>query len=102
MRCFRFLIFRRIFVPMKLDTKYKVRAMAGEHIIVMPGSYGVDMTRVVALNPTSLYLWNALEGKEFETADVARLLAEEYEIDGATAERDAAKWVDQLRDCGIL
>lgn len=87
---------------MKLDPKYKVREMAGEHIIVMPGNYGVDMTRVVALNPTSLYLWNVLVGKEFETADVADLIVKEYEIDRETAVRDAEKWVAQLRDCGIL
>ncbi len=87
---------------MKLDAKYKVREMAGEHIIVMPGSYGVDMTRVVALNPTSLYLWNALQGKEFEAADVAYLLVTEYDVDTETARRDAEKWIEQLRTCGII
>lgn len=87
---------------MKLDAKYKVREMAGEHIIVMPGSYGVDMTRVVALNPTSLYLWNALQGKEFEAADVANLLVAEYDVDDETARRDAEKWIEQLRTCGII
>lgn len=87
---------------MKLDAKYKVREMAGEHIIVMPGNYGVDMTRVIALNPTSLYLWNALEGKEFDVQQVADLLVAEYEVDAATALRDAEAWVEQLHSCRIL
>lgn len=87
---------------MKISNQYKVREMAGEHIIVMPGRYGVDMTRVVALNATSLYLWEALAEREFDLDEVARLLTENYEIDAETARRDAEKWIEQLAACGIL
>lgn len=87
---------------MKISNQYKVREMAGEHIIVMPGRYGVDMTRVVALNATSLYLWEALAEREFDLDEVARLLTESYEIDAETARRDAEKWIEQLAACGIL
>ena len=87
---------------MKISEKYKVREMAGEHIIVMPGRYGADMTRVVALNPTSLYLWEQLAGREFDLEEVARLLVAQYEIDPETARTDAEKWVEQLHKCGIL
>lgn len=87
---------------MKISEKYKVREMAGEHIIVMPGRYGADMTRVVALNATSLYLWEQLAGREFDLEEVARLLVAQYEIDPETARTDAEKWVEQLHKCGIL
>lgn len=87
---------------MKISKQYKVREMAGEHIIVMPGRYGVDMTRVVALNATSLYLWEKLAEREFELDEVVRLLTDRYEIDTETAKRDAEKWVEQLASCGIL
>ena len=87
---------------MKISEKYKVREMAGEHIIVMPGRYGADMTRVVALNATSLYLWEQLAGREFDLDEVVRLLVAQYEIDPETARTDAEKWVEQLHKCGIL
>ena len=87
---------------MKISEKYKVREMAGEHIIVLPGRYGADMTRVVALNATSLYLWEQLVGREFDLEEVVRLLVEKYEIDPETARTDAEKWVEQLHTCGIL
>ncbi len=87
---------------MKISEKYKVREMAGEHIIVMPGNYGVDMTRVVSLNATSLYLWQELQGRDFEVEEVTRLLVEHYEVEEAVAARDAAAWVEQLRSCGIV
>ena len=87
---------------MKIAEQYKVREMAGEHIIVMPGRYGADMTRVVALNPTSLYLWEQLLGREFEIEQVANLLEERYDVAPEIALEDAQKWVEQLKNCGIL
>ena len=87
---------------MKISKQYKVREMAGEHIIVMPGRYGADMTRVVALNATSLYLWEELADREFTTDEVVALLTDRYEIDPETARRDAEKWIEQLTACGIL
>ena len=87
---------------MKIAEQYKVREMAGEHIIVMPGRYGADMTRVVALNPTSLYLWEQLLGREFEIEQVANLLVERYDVAPEIALEDAQKWVEQLKNCGIL
>ncbi len=87
---------------MKLNANYKVREMAGEHIIVMPGRYGADMTRVIALNATSLFLWNQLQGKDFEADEVAQLLVGEYDIDLQTATRDAEGWIRQLCESGIV
>ncbi len=87
---------------MKINEKYKVREMAGEHVVIMQGRYGADMTRVISLNESSLYLWNELQGKEFEVADVAALLVGRYGIDVQTAERDAAAWVEKLATCKLL
>lgn len=54
---------------MKISENFKVREMAGEHVIIMPGRCGADMTRILALNDSSLYLWEALGGKDFTTGD---------------------------------
>lgn len=87
---------------MKIDPKYKVREMAGEHIVVMPGRFGADMTRVLALNPSALFLWETLRDREFTAEDAARLLAERYGVDEATALRDAEAWTARLAECGVL
>ncbi|MDE5622056.1 MAG: PqqD family protein [Alistipes sp.] len=87
---------------MKIGEQYKVREMAGEHVIVMPGRYGADMTRVVALNETSCFLWEQLRGRDFTTEEAAQLLTEHYEVDAETALRDAAAWCSQLASCGVL
>lgn len=87
---------------MKILEKYKVREMAGEHVVIMQGRQGVDMTTIISLNESALYLWNALAGKEFTVDDAARLLVEHYAIDAATAARDAEAWVAKLRDCKLI
>ena len=87
---------------MKFKKEYKVRSMAGENIVIMQGTAGSDMTRIISLNDSSLLLWNELQGKEFEVADVANILTSNYEIDADTAARDAQAWVGKLQECGLI
>ena len=87
---------------MRFKEGYKVRSMAGENVVIMQGTAGSDMTRIISLNDSSLLLWNALQGKEFEVADVATLLVDEYEIDLETATADAEAWVAKLEECGLI
>ena len=87
---------------MKFKEGYKVRSIAGENVVIMQGSAASDMTRIISLNDSSLLLWNELQGKEFEVADVANILVESYGIDTDTAERDAAAWVEKLHECSLI
>ena len=58
--------------------------------------------QVIALNETSLWLWNRLQGREFGTDDVRDLLLGEYDVDAETAERDAQAWVARLKTCNLV
>ena len=87
---------------MKFKEGYKIREIAGEHVVIMQGRFGVDMTRVIALHETSLLLWEKLQGKEFEVETVRDLLLENYEIDEQTATTDAKAWVAQLEECKLI
>ena len=87
---------------MKFKAGYKVRSIAGENVVIMQGAAGSDMTRIISLNDSSLFLWNKLQDREFEVADVAAALIEEYEIDTEIAERDAKAWIEKLAECGLI
>lgn len=87
---------------MKIKATYKVREMAGEHIVVMQGRYGADMTKVIALNETSLWLWNQLQGRDFDVDEVCNLLLSHYEVDPEVARRDAAAWIERLETCNLV
>ena len=60
------------------------------------------MTRVIAFNDSARYLWDELRGRDFTSEEAARLLTERFEVDAATALRDAEAWIRKLRDCGML
>ena len=86
---------------MKIKEQYKVREMAGEHVIIMQGKHGSDLTKITSLNQRALYLWNELQGKEFDTEVVADMLVERYGIDKGVATTDAERWIERLRECNI-
>ena len=52
---------------MKIKSQYKVREMAGENVVIMQGKGTSDLTRIISLNESALYLWGEVEGKEFDT-----------------------------------
>ena len=81
---------------MQIKKGLEIREIAGEKVLIMQGNVGASMTRVISFNATAEWLWNTLSGQTFSPDDVARLLIERYQIDAATAEADARKWVDQL------
>ena len=86
---------------MKFKKGYKVREIAGEHVVIMHGRAGSDATRVIALNETALWLWEQLEGRSFTVGEVAGLLVENYGIDAERAAGDAEAWISKLRESGL-
>ncbi|MCR5588735.1 MAG: PqqD family protein [Bacteroidales bacterium] len=82
---------------MRIDERKKVRNVFGENIVIMQSDNTVDMTKVVALNESALLVHDRLVGKDFTVADVARVLTDEYDVDEATALRDAEALVASMR-----
>lgn len=87
---------------MKLKQNYKVRKIAGESVIVRMGTQNVKMTTIISLNPTSEWLWEQLQGVEFDAQKVADLLTAEYEVEAAVALADANVWIESLRKAELV
>ena len=87
---------------MKIDSKVKVRDIAGEKVVIMQGRLGADLTRIIQLNGSSQWLLEQLADRDFEVADVVELLTSRYDVDEQTATTDATAWVEQLREHKML
>lgn len=87
---------------MKIKSQYKVRHVADEDIILVQGRNPGDMTTVIALNETSLFLWNQLKDRDFELSDVTELLMQHYDVEYETARKDAESWVTKLQENNII
>lgn len=87
---------------MKINPNYKIRKIAGETIIVNQGTANVDMTRIISLNASACMLYQALLGQDFTIEDAAKVLEDNYGISYELALRDAGKWVETLKECGVI
>lgn len=87
---------------MRINPEYKVREIAGENVVILQGEYGADMTCIITLNESALLLWNSLLGREFTAKDAADVLIKSYDVEAATALRDAQLWIDKLSECKLL
>lgn len=96
---------------MKIKKGFELHNVCGEHVIVACGEQHIDFSKVISLNESAAYLWNAVAGewdfnnnevvapKDFDAETLANLLLEEYDVDKATAQKDAEdifqKWASE-------
>ena len=86
---------------MKTKKGFVLRNVCGENIIVAEGKENIDFTKIISVNETAAYLWKNVEGKEFDSDTLMSLLINEYEVDDATANKDAKNIAKQWIEAGI-
>lgn len=87
---------------MRRKKGFNLRNVCGERIIVAEGRENIDFSKIISMNESSAYLWDAIDGKDFTTDDLIRLLTKEYEVDEYTARQDAETVVRQWTETGIV
>ena len=87
---------------MKIRNGFKMRQMCGENILTPEGVGQVNFNKLISMNATAAFLWNALQDKDFTVQDMKELLLSEYEVDEPTAARDAQTLADQWSEAGLL
>lgn len=87
---------------MRLDSKYRLREVAGEAVVVRQGRNGADLTRIISLNTSARLLYERLADKDFTEEEAANVLVDAYGIDRDIARTDALKWMEDMRSCGLL
>ncbi len=86
---------------MKATKDMILREVAGEHILVPTGEAAIQFQGVITLNDSGLLIWNRLQEDCTEAQLVDAVLAE-YEIDAETAVADVRKFLEQMKQAGIL
>ncbi|MBQ9639324.1 MAG: PqqD family protein [Bacteroidales bacterium] len=87
---------------MRINSHFKLRRVADDHIVILQGHSAGDTTRVLQLNATAVYLWRQLQDRDFALDEVASLLTTRYEVDSNAAMRDALQWVDLLSQHNLI
>ena len=87
---------------MKTKKGFNLRQVCGENVIVAEGVENIDFSSIISMNESSAYLWNNIQGKEFDNNDLVELLTQEYDVDADTAAKDVEALVAQWLKAGII
>lgn len=87
---------------MKIKNGFVLREMCGENIVTAEGIENINFNKLISLNATAAYLWEALAGKDFTTEDMAGLLVERYGIDMELALKDSENLCNAWKDAGVI
>ena len=86
---------------MKTKDGFILREMCGENIITGEGLEHINFNKLISLNSTAAFLWNAVIGKEFTPESMAPLLVDEYQIDMELALKDSKALCQSWIEAGI-
>ncbi len=84
---------------MRLDPKFLTHETKGEHITV--STAGTRFNGLIRSNPTAAFIIECLK-TETDLAEIIDKMVERYDVDRATAERDAAGLISKLRSIGAV
>ncbi len=77
------------------------RKIGTQYVIVAVGEASKSFNGMISVNGTGGYIWDCLE-KEMTMAELVNALTSYYDIDAATAEKDAKGFVDALKGVGAI
>ena len=87
---------------MKTVEGFTLRTLAKEYILTAENIHQVNFNKLISLHESAAYLWESVQGKEFDADTLADLLVERYEVDRETALRDSEAIVVKWKEAGII
>ena len=87
---------------MKINEGFELRKVCDDYVIVAYGRKNIDFSKVISLNESAAYMWNAVVDKDFTCQDLADLLCKEYDVDAQTALQDVTQIVASWKELGLV
>lgn len=87
---------------MKIKTGFEMRNVCGEKVVIATGLENLDFSKMISLNETAAYLWEAAEGKDFCEAQLVEALCQEYEVSPEQAANDVAALIENWKELGLV
>lgn len=87
---------------MRTKKGFNLRNVCGVNMIIAEGIENIDYSKIISANESSAYLWQNIQGKEFDRQTLTTLLTEQYDVDEATADADAQNLIDQWMKAEII
>ncbi len=79
-----------------------LRTLGDDKILVAESKDLIDFNRLVTLNDSAAYIWQALPAAGFDIDDVVAIIAARYDVDETVARTDARRLLDVWLEAGIV
>ncbi len=79
-----------------------MRKLGRETMLVAESLELIDFNRIISLNESAAYIWEALPDTSFNSKNIEKLLIDRYDVDIETACKDAKELVDMWFEAGIV
>ena len=87
---------------MKTRHGFRLRELGGDYILIGESVELVSFNNLITFNETAAYLWQGVEGKEFDVDTLTQLLLNEYGVTEDIAREDAKATIDDWKKIGII
>ena len=87
---------------MKTKQGFRLRELGGDYILIGESAELVNFNHLITFNEAAAYLWQQVEGKEFDAETLTQLLLAEYEVSEEMARRDAQATLEDWERVGIV
>ena len=87
---------------MKTKKGFRLRELGGDYILIAESEKLVNFNNIITFNETAAYLWQQVQGREFDVETLTQLLLAEYEVTEDIAREDAQATLDDWKEIGII
>ena len=79
-----------------------MRELGGDYILIGESAELVNFNNIISFNEAAAYLWQQVQGREFDVETLTQLLLAEYEVEEDVAREDAQATIDDWKEIGIV
>lgn len=87
---------------MKKKEGFEMRSVCGEKFLMATGVENIDFDRLVVLNETAAFLWEAMGDAEFTIDELVEKLTAEYEVSAEEARSGIGQLLDDMKKAGVV
>ena len=87
---------------MRTKKGFRLRELGGDYILIGESAELVNFNNIITFNEAAAYLWQNVQGKDFDVEILTQLLLEEYDVTEDIAREDAQATIDDWKEIGII
>lgn len=87
---------------MRTKKGFRLRELGGDYILIGESAELVNFNNIITFNEAAAYLWQNVQGKDFDVETLTLLLLDEYEVSEDIAREDAQATIDDWKEIGII